>query len=83
VIEGYQHGTAVEPSLCGQQRVGLGAAAGRIIHPTAALSQIIGGMTMGVGAALMEDLVVDKRVGFFVNYDLASHEVRAVGYALG
>ena len=32
-------------------------------------------MTMGVGAALMEHLVVDKRVGFFVNHDLASYEV--------
>ena len=50
-------------------------AAGRIINPTAARSQIIGGMTMGVGAALMEDLMVDKRVGFFVNHDLASYEV--------
>ena len=50
-------------------------AAGRIINPTAARSQIIGGMTMGVGAALMEDLVVDKGVGFFVNHDLASYEV--------
>jgi xanthine dehydrogenase YagR molybdenum-binding subunit len=26
-------------------------------------------------AALMEDMVVDKRVGFFVNHDLASYEV--------
>jgi xanthine dehydrogenase YagR molybdenum-binding subunit len=50
-------------------------AAGRIINPTAARSQIIGGMTMGAGAALMEDLVVDKRAGFFVNHDLASYEV--------
>jgi xanthine dehydrogenase YagR molybdenum-binding subunit len=50
-------------------------AAGRIINPTAARSQIIGGMTMGVGAALMEDLVVDKRAGFFVNHDLAGYEV--------
>ena len=50
-------------------------AAGRIINPTAARSQIIGGMTMGVGAALMEDLVVDKQAGFFVNHDLASYEV--------
>jgi xanthine dehydrogenase YagR molybdenum-binding subunit len=49
--------------------------AGRIINPKAARSQIIGAMTMGVGAALMEDLVVDKRLGFFVNHDLASYEV--------
>ena len=49
--------------------------AGRILNPKAARSQIIGAMTMGVGAALMEELVVDKRVGFFVNHDLASYEV--------
>jgi CO/xanthine dehydrogenase Mo-binding subunit len=36
-------------------------AAGRILNPKAARSQVIGAMTMGVGAALMEDLVVDKR----------------------
>jgi xanthine dehydrogenase YagR molybdenum-binding subunit len=50
-------------------------AAGRIINPLAARSQIIGGMTMGAGAALMEELVVDKRVGFFVNHDMAGYEV--------
>ncbi|MBB3221647.1 aldehyde oxidoreductase molybdenum-binding subunit PaoC [Pseudoduganella umbonata] len=50
-------------------------AAGRILNPLAARSQIIGGMTMGAGAALMEELVVDKRIGFFVNHDLASYEV--------
>jgi xanthine dehydrogenase YagR molybdenum-binding subunit len=49
--------------------------AGRILNPKAARSQIIGAMTMGVGAALMEDLVVDKKLGFFVNHDLASYEV--------
>jgi xanthine dehydrogenase YagR molybdenum-binding subunit len=32
-------------------------------------------MTMGVGAALMEELAVDKRFGFFVNHDLAGYEV--------
>jgi xanthine dehydrogenase YagR molybdenum-binding subunit len=30
---------------------------------------------MGVGAAFMEQLVVDKRRGFFVNHDLAGYEV--------
>ena len=49
--------------------------AGRIINPKAARSQVIGAMTMGVGAALMEELVVDKQVGFFVNHDLAGYEV--------
>ncbi|MHC8407826.1 aldehyde oxidoreductase molybdenum-binding subunit PaoC [Pseudomonas sp. TMB3-21] len=50
-------------------------AAGRILNPTSARSQVIGAMTMGVGAALMEELAVDKRRGFFVNHDLASYEV--------
>jgi xanthine dehydrogenase YagR molybdenum-binding subunit len=50
-------------------------AAGRILNPKSARSQVIGAMTMGVGAALMEDLVVDKRYGFFVNHDLAGYEV--------
>jgi xanthine dehydrogenase YagR molybdenum-binding subunit len=36
---------------------------------------VIGAMTMGTGAALMEELVIDKRHGFFVNHDLASYEV--------
>ncbi len=50
-------------------------AAGRILNPKAARSQVIGAMTMGAGAALMEELAVDKRHGFFVNHDLASYEV--------
>lgn len=50
-------------------------AAGRILNPKSARSQVIGAMTMGVGAALMEELAVDKRVGFFVNHDLAGYEV--------
>jgi xanthine dehydrogenase YagR molybdenum-binding subunit len=50
-------------------------AAGRILNPKSARSQVIGAMTMGVGAALMEALAVDKRLGFFVNHDLASYEV--------
>ncbi len=50
-------------------------ASGRILNPKTARSQVIGAMTMGVGAALMEELVVDKRIGFFVNHDLAGYEV--------
>jgi xanthine dehydrogenase YagR molybdenum-binding subunit len=50
-------------------------AAGRILNPKTARSQVIGAMTMGVGAALMEELAVDKRHGFFVNHDLAGYEV--------
>ncbi|KQV81172.1 aldehyde oxidoreductase molybdenum-binding subunit PaoC [Rhizobacter sp. Root1221] len=50
-------------------------AAGRILNPKTARSQVIGAMTMAVGAALMEELVVDPRRGFFVNHDLAGYEV--------
>ena len=50
-------------------------AGGRILNPLTARSQVIGGMTMGIGAALTEELAVDERFGFFVNHDLAGYEV--------
>jgi xanthine dehydrogenase YagR molybdenum-binding subunit len=50
-------------------------AAGRILNPKSARSQVIGGMVMGTGAALMEKLVVDTKRGFFANHDLAGYEV--------
>jgi xanthine dehydrogenase YagR molybdenum-binding subunit len=50
-------------------------AAGRILNPKSARSQVIGAMTMGAGAALMEELAIDKRLGFFVNHDLAGYDV--------
>ncbi len=50
-------------------------AAGRILNPKTARSQVIGAMTMGIGAALMEDAVVDHRYGYFVNHDLAEYHV--------
>lgn len=48
---------------------------GRILNPLSARSQVIGGMVMGAGATLMEELVVDKRLGLFINHDLAGYEV--------
>ncbi|WP_433208197.1 xanthine dehydrogenase family protein molybdopterin-binding subunit [Dactylosporangium sp. CS-047395] len=50
-------------------------AVGRVINPTTARSQIIGGMTMGAGMALMEHTVLDGRRGDFVTSDLASYHV--------
>lgn len=50
-------------------------AAGRILNPKTARSQMIGGMTWGVGAALMEESLVDPRYGQFVNRDLAEYHV--------
>jgi len=51
------------------------AAAGRILNPKTARNQCLGGMTMGIGAALMEECVVDTRFGYFVNHDLAEYQV--------
>jgi len=51
------------------------AAAGRILNPKTARNQCLGGMTMGIGAALMEECVVDTRFGYFVNHDLAEYHV--------
>ncbi len=48
---------------------------GSILNPKTARSQVIGGMTMGIGAALMEEMAVDKRYGLFINHDLAGYEV--------
>jgi xanthine dehydrogenase YagR molybdenum-binding subunit len=50
-------------------------AAGRILDETLARSQFIGGMTMGLGMALLEESVVDDRSGAFLNHDLAQYHV--------
>jgi xanthine dehydrogenase YagR molybdenum-binding subunit len=52
-------------------------AAGRILDETLARSQFIGGMTMGLGMALMEQTVVDEESGGFLNHDLAQYHVAA------
>ncbi|WP_149262488.1 xanthine dehydrogenase family protein molybdopterin-binding subunit [Actinomadura sp. K4S16] len=52
-------------------------AAGRIINPTTARSQFIGGMTMGIGMALMEQSVMDREFGDYLNRDLAQYHVPA------
>ena len=49
--------------------------AGRILNAKTARSQCLGGMTMGIGAALMEALWVDERFGYFANHDLAEYHV--------
>jgi xanthine dehydrogenase YagR molybdenum-binding subunit len=50
-------------------------AAGRIIDPALARSQFIGGMTMGLGMALMEETVVDAAQGGFTRRDLAQYHI--------
>ena len=46
-------------------------AVGRILNAKTARSQMIGGMTWGIGAALTEENHIDPRYGSFVNQDLA------------
>jgi xanthine dehydrogenase YagR molybdenum-binding subunit len=50
-------------------------AAGHIIDETLARSQLVGGMTMGLGMALMEESVLDDTSGDFINRDLAQYHV--------
>lgn len=48
---------------------------GRILNPITARGQVIGGMVMGIGAAIMEEMGVDTGRGFFPAHDLAGYEV--------
>ena len=50
-------------------------AAGRILNAKTARSQCLGGMTFGIGMALTEELMFDKRDGHLVNNDLAEYHV--------
>jgi xanthine dehydrogenase YagR molybdenum-binding subunit len=54
-------------------------AAGRIINAKTGRSQLIGGMTMGIGMALLEEGVMDPQFGDYVNHDLASYHVPVNG----
>lgn len=50
-------------------------AAGRILNPKTAASQIVGGIVWGIGNALMEESVLDERSGHFVTRTLADYHV--------
>ncbi|GAB3701327.1 xanthine dehydrogenase family protein molybdopterin-binding subunit [Mariniluteicoccus flavus] len=52
-------------------------AAGTIINPRTARSQMLGGMTMAMSAALHEESYRDPRFGHVVNHDLAGYHVAA------
>ncbi len=67
----------VDPELC-QMRVTrlVGAfAAGRIINPRLAESQLMGGMIWGISFALHEEARFDRRSGRIVNADFAGYHV--------
>ncbi|MBV9750366.1 MAG: xanthine dehydrogenase family protein molybdopterin-binding subunit [Acetobacteraceae bacterium] len=48
---------------------------GRILNAKTARSQVLGGMTFGIGAALSEELKHDPRNGKIVNRDMAEYHV--------
>lgn len=50
-------------------------AAGRILNHKLATSQCYGGMVFGIGSALMEEVIHDKRDGRLCNHDLAEYHV--------
>src|ERR1700730_5656689 len=50
-------------------------AAGRIINPKTARSQLLGGMTWGLSMALHEASVLDARFGDYVNHDFAEYHI--------
>ncbi len=49
--------------------------AGRILNEKTARSQLMGGMIFGIGAALMEESLMDMRYGAFMNRDLAEYHI--------
>lgn len=53
------------------------AAAGRILNPKTARSQILGGVVMGIGMALHEEAMTDHRLGKIMNHNLAEYHIPA------
>jgi xanthine dehydrogenase YagR molybdenum-binding subunit len=50
-------------------------AAGRILNPKTARSQVLGGVVMGLGMALEEEGMVDHRTGRIMNHNIAEYHV--------
>ena len=58
-------------------RVVIAVAAGTIINPKTARSQVLGGVVMGLGMALHEESMIDHRSGRIMNHNLAEYHVPA------
>ena len=56
-------------------RVVSAVAAGKILNPKTARSQILGGVVMGIGSALHEESMMDHRLGRFMNHNLGEYHV--------
>ncbi|MBI4496421.1 MAG: xanthine dehydrogenase family protein molybdopterin-binding subunit [Chloroflexi bacterium] len=48
---------------------------GRIVNPTMVESQVIGGITQGLGFALTEERIVDRRFGIVLNPNLEEYKL--------
>ncbi len=58
-------------------RVVSAIAAGKILNPKTARSQIIGATVMGIGSALHEESMLDHKLGRFMNRNLGEYHVPA------
>jgi len=58
-------------------RIVSAVAAGRIINPQTARSQIMGGVVFGMGQALHEEAVIDHALGRFMTHHLADYHIPA------
>jgi xanthine dehydrogenase YagR molybdenum-binding subunit len=58
-------------------RIVCAVAAGRIINPKTARSQILGGVVMGIGMALHEETMTDHKFGRFMNHNFAEYHIPA------
>jgi xanthine dehydrogenase YagR molybdenum-binding subunit len=58
-------------------RIVCAAAAGRILNPKTARSQILGGVVMGIGMALHEEAMTDHRLGKIMNHNFAEYHIPA------
>jgi xanthine dehydrogenase YagR molybdenum-binding subunit len=56
-------------------RIVTAVAAGRILNPKTARSQIMGGIVWGMGMALEEASLMDQKFGRFMNHNLAEYHV--------
>jgi xanthine dehydrogenase YagR molybdenum-binding subunit len=56
-------------------RVVNAVAAGRILNPITARSQVLGGVVWGIGMALHEETFMDHRLGRFMNHDFAEYHI--------
>lgn len=56
-------------------RIVIAVAAGRIINPKTARSQILGGVVMGIGMALHEETFTDHQLGRFMNHSFAEYHI--------